>query len=126
MVRWASLSSTPHFSFIDGADPHYLIHTDPANDGFFISFEMYTTGYGAEWTGELGTFDISCDDPTSSTGICPYFDEDGPGPIEVLGSDFAATGSLTVNAFDGEGYDIVVHDLVFSDGTSFAEFTLTG
>jgi hypothetical protein len=126
MVVWSSLTSTPTFSFVDGGDPYYLIHTNPDADGFFLSFELYTTGYGAEWTGELGTFDISCDNPTTSTGICPYFDVDGPGPVEVLGTDFATTGSMTINALDSGGYDIVVHELVFSDGTTFDEFEMTG
>jgi len=126
VVVWSSLPSSPHFSFVGGGDPHYLIHTNPGPDGFFLSFEMYTTGYGAEWTGELGTFDISCDHPNTSTGICPYFDPDGPGPIDVLGTDFATTGSLTINALGGDGYDIVIHELIFSDGTSFSEFQIVG
>ncbi len=127
LINWGSLASEPYYAPpSSGADPFYHIHTDPDIDGFFLSFELYTTGYGNEWTGETGTFDISCSSATASTGICPYFDPDGPGPIEVLGSDFAATGSMTIVHLDGDGYELIVHDLVFSDGTSFEEFTLTG
>jgi hypothetical protein len=82
------------------------------------------TGYGAEWTGELGTFDISCDSPDTSTGIWRYFDPDGPGPIEVVGSDFTATGSIAIVQLDDTGYEFVVHELVFADGTTFNEFTV--
>ena len=86
-----------------GPIPIFQIHTNPATDGFFLSFEMYTTGYGQQWTGELGTFPISCADAANSTGICPYFDPDGPGPDPVKGDDFAATGSVTVVQLDAEG-----------------------
>lgn len=126
-VNWESLPSTPFFAPAgDDFDPHFLIHTNPKTDGFFFSFELYTTGYGAEWTGELGTFDISCDNLTSSTGICPYFDSDGEGPIGVLGGDFATTGSMTVVQLDDAGYEIVVHEIVFTDGTTFNEFSIKG
>lgn len=33
---------------------------------------------------------------------------------------------MTINALDSGGYDIVVHELVFSDGTTFAEFEMIG
>jgi hypothetical protein len=82
------------------------------------------TGYGAEWTEELGTVDISCDSPDTSIGICPYLDPDGPGSIEVVGSDFTATGSITIVQLDDTGYEFVVHELVFADGTTFNEFTV--
>lgn len=126
-VDWNALTATPFYATPDGgSDPFFHIHTTPDVDGFFLSFELYTTGYGQEWTGETGTFDISCDNPTSSTGICPYFDPDGPGPEPVKGSDFQTTGSLTINQLDEDGYEIVVHTLTFTDGTTFAEFTITG
>jgi len=126
-IEWGSLPSTPFFSpAAGGADPFFLIHTNPAEDGFFLSFEMYTTGYGAQWTGETGTFDISCADAVNSTGICPYFDPDGPGPEGALGDDFATLGSMTIVQLDAEGYEIIVHELIFSDGTTFNEFTLEG
>ncbi len=44
----------------------------------------------------------------------------------MLGGDFATTGSMTINRLDDGGDDIVVNELVFSDGTSFAPFTMTG
>lgn len=126
-IHWENLAATPFFAPASGGvDPHFWIHTYPDQDGFFLSFEMYTTGYGQEWTGQTGTFDISCDDPVNSTGICPYFDPDGPGPEPVKGDDFAAAGSLTIDRLDDGGYDITVHDLVFSDGTMFNEFVMTG
>ena len=36
------------------------------------------------------------------------------------------TGSLTIVQLDDGGYEIVVHELVFSDGTTFDEFTIAG
>jgi len=126
-LSWANLPSTPYFAPAGvGSDPFFHIHTNPASDGFMLSFELYTTGYGSQWTGELGTFDISCADPVNSTGICPYFDSDGPGPIEILGTDFGATGTLTILQLDSDGYEIVVHELIFTNGTTFAEFTMSG
>ena len=127
LIEWENLSSEPFYAApAGGDDPFYHIHTNPDVDGFFLSFELFTTGYGSEWTGETGTFDISCASATASTGICPYFDPDGPGPLEVLGTDFDATGSMTIVRLDGAGYELVVHDLVFGDGTSFEEFTVVG
>ncbi len=126
-IDWSALGAEPFYSPASGGgDPFFHIHTAPETDGFFLSLEMYTTGYGQEWTGETGTFDISCDDASSSTGICPYFDVDGPGPDPVKGSDFMTTGSLTIIQLDGDGYEIVVHELTFSDGTTFDEFTIRG
>ena len=54
----------------------------------------------------------------------PYVDPDGPGPIEVVGSDFTATGSITIVQLDETGYEFVVHELVFADGPTFNEFTV--
>ncbi len=126
-IAWDNLGSTPFYApAAGGGDPFFHIHTNPDADGFFLSFELYTTGYGQQWTGETGTFDISCADPVNSTGICPYFDADGPGPEPVKGDDFAATGSLTIVQLDDVGYEIVIHELVFSDGTTFSEFTMSG
>lgn len=125
-VDWAELPSTPAFiQPLAGADPFFHIHTDGNADGFFLAFEMYTV-YGQEWTGQLGTFEISCDVPDASTGICPKFDPDGPGPAPVLGDDFDVSGTITINQLDADGYDIDVTGLTFSDGTSFAPFTMTG
>jgi len=127
MIAWDNLPSDPLFGPADAGsdDPFFLIHTNPETDGFFFSIELYTTGYGTAWTGELGDVEVSCSDP-STTGICPYYDEDGPGPIDVLGSDFATTGSITINQLDDSGYDIVVNEIVFSDGTTIGSFRMTG
>ena len=86
-IDWDALPSEPYFAFTDGADAFYQIHTNPETDGFYLNFEFYTV-WGEAWTGELGTFPISCIDPTTSTGICVYYDPDGPGPEPVKGSDF--------------------------------------
>ena len=126
VVTWDALPSTPFFApAAGGPDPFFHIHTNPADDGFFLSFELYTV-WGELWTGQMGTFDITCGSPPTSTGICPYFDPDGPGPEAVIGDDFAATGSMTISKLDAEGYDVVVHSLMFSDGTSFEEFHMVG
>ncbi|MBI4883284.1 MAG: hypothetical protein HY826_04435 [Actinobacteria bacterium] len=122
-IDWSALAGPPSFSHTAGADPYYLIHTKPAVDGFFLSLEMYTV-YGTQWTGQLGTFDIGCS--ASSTGICAHFDPDGPGPLGDLGADFLATGSVTINQLDAEGYDIVVDELVFSDGTTITGVHMVG
>jgi hypothetical protein len=130
-ITWAAL---PQVAFYDpsagsAADPFFHIHTHPATDGFFFAFELYTTGYGALWTGQLGTFDISCAEPPpapNSTGICPHFDADGPGGGSDLGADGKATGSVTINKVDDSGYEIVVNALAFSDGSTIKPFTLSG
>ena len=129
-INWDSVTN-PFWNPNAGgeADPFFFIHTEPAEDGFFFSLEMYTTGYGALWTGELGDVDIICDEPPpapNSTGICPHFDPDGPGPIGDLNADFLATGSITINVLDDDSYDIVVNEIIFSDGSSISTFTLTG
>ncbi len=125
-IDWAALSSTPFYAPAGaGSDPFFHIHTNPATDGFFLAFEMYTV-WGGGWTGETGTFPITCGDAVTSSGICPYFDPDGPGPLPVLGGDFGATGEMTINELGPDGYNIVVHSLTFSDGTTFNEFEMTG
>jgi len=129
-INWAGLSD----SFWDpnagsAEDPFFFIHTVPDADGFFFSLEMYTTGYGALWTGELGEVAIICDEGSpapNSTGICPHFDADGSGPLPDLNADFTATGSITINKLDDQGYDIVVNEVQFSDGSSISGFQLTG
>lgn len=127
IVRWGELASEPFYASAgDGADPLFHVHTLPETEGFFLSFEMYTTGYGAKWTGETGLVEISCDSPATSTGICVYFDPDGPGPEPVKGEDFQTTGSLTISQLDASGYAFEVHELIFSDGTTFQPFTVTG
>ena len=110
------------------ADPFFHIHTVPANDSFFFSLEMYTTGYGALWTGELGDVQVLCMEGvpgTNSTGICPHFDPDGPGPMPN-NSAFEATGSITIHQLDDAGYDITVNEIVYPNGITIAGFQLTG
>lgn len=111
------------------SDPFFFIHTQPAEDGFYFALEMYTTGYGGLWQGELGDVAIICNEGSpapNSTGICPHFDPDGPGPLGDLNGDFAASGSITINQLDAAGYDIVVNEIVFSDGSTINSFQLTG
>lgn len=120
-IDWSA--ATPFYAQVGGGDPYFHIHNIPATDGFFFSLEMYTV-YGTAWTGELGTFDIGC--TPASTGICAHFDADGPGPLSDLGADFLATGSVTINQLDAEGYDVVVDELVFSDGTTITGLHLVG
>ncbi len=125
-IDWAALPSTPFFAPANQAsDPFFHIHTNPASDGFFFSLEMYLE-WGQAWTGETGGFEISCSDPTTSTGICPYFDPDGPGPLPVLGGDFMTTGQIVINRLDADGYDLAVGPVLFSDGTVINPFTMTG
>ena len=110
-------------------DPFFFIHTRPDQDGFYFSLEMYTIGYGALWQGELGDVAVICNEAPpapNSTGICPHFDPDGPGPLGDLNADFAAVGSITINQLDDGGYGIVVDEIVFSDGSKISEFHLTG
>ncbi len=130
-IDWAALPTTPFYDPSAGsdADPFFHIHTDGAGDGFFFAFEMFTTGYGALWTGETGAFPLGCAEPApapNSTGICLHFDPDGPGAATDLNADFAATGSITIDRLDADGYDIAVGQLTFSDGTTIAPFTMAG
>lgn len=122
-IDWTALAATPFYAQVGGADPFFHIHNIPASDGFYFALEMYTV-YGSTWSGELGTFDIGC--APASTGICAHFDPDGPGPLPNLGADFLATGSVTINQLDAEGYDVVVDELVFSDGTTITGLHLVG
>ena len=129
-ILWSSVSN-PFWSSSAGsaADPFFFIHTFPDVDGFYFSLEMYTTGYGALWQGELGDVDIICNEAApapNSTGICPHFDPDGPGPLGDLNADFTATGSITITKLDDDGYEIVVNEVVFSDGSRIDAFQLTG
>ncbi|MCP3977177.1 MAG: hypothetical protein GY720_22030 [bacterium] len=110
-------------------DPFFFIHTSPDSDGFYFALEMFTTGYGALWQGELGEVAIICNEAPpapSSTGICPHFDPDGPGPLGDLNADFLAAGSITINQLDDDGYDIVVNEIRFSNGSVIASFQLVG
>lgn len=126
-IVWESVAN-PFWSPTAGTadDPYFFIHTSPDDDGFFFSLEMYTTGYGALWQGELGDVDVICNEAApgpNSTGICPHFDPDGGGD---LAADFATTGSITINRLDTDGYDIVVNELLFSDGSQISSFHMVG
>ncbi len=125
MVNWDAVTDTYIPAAGTAEDPYFHVHSSNDADGFFLSLELYTV-WGQAWTGETGTFAISCGDPVAGTGICAHFDPDGPGPLTDLGEDFAATGTVVVNQLDEGGYDLVVQDLSFSDGTTFAEFTMSG
>ena len=98
------------------SDPYWHFHTTPAQDGFFLAVEAYTTGYGVASTGELGTYPIEC--TTAGTGICVHFDQDGPGPAGDVGADFLATGSITFDLLEPGSYDITLENLAFTDGTT--------
>ncbi len=128
-IDWAGVAD-PFFAPPDtgAADPLYLIHTNPQVDGFYFALELYTTGYGALWTGELGVTELGCSEPppsANSTGICVQFDPDGPGPGEPL-DGFSATGSLEILRLDDTGYDIDLGSVTFGDGTVVEAFRLTG
>ena len=129
-IVWTSASNPfwdPNAGTAD--DPFFFIHTRPDQDGFYFSLEMYTTGYGALWQGELGVVAVICNEAPpapNSTGICPHFDPDGPGPLGDLNADFAAIGSITINQLDDDGYDIVIDEIVFSDGSTISSFQVVG
>lgn len=116
-IDWGALAGP--ISFIPpqagSGDPYYLVHNDPATDGFFLSIEAYTV-YGPGWTGELGTFDIDCS--AGGTGICVYFDADGPGPIPVSGADFSAAGQIEFTILETDRFEATVSNLTFGDGTA--------
>ena len=122
-IDWSALAAKPFFALSVHLDEFFHIHTDPELDGFFLSFELYTT-YGPTWTGEMGTFEINCS--AASTGICVHFDPDGAGPLGDLNADFGAGGMMTINQLDESGYDIVVDELIFSDGTTITGLHMVG
>lgn len=124
LLDWALVSPT-YQPAGGGNDPFFHIHTSSAVDGFVLSFELYTV-FGAAWTGETGQFDIGCLDARLDTGICVHYDPDGLGDDGDLGDDFGARGRVLIRRLDAEGYDIDVMGLEFSDGTRFADFTMTG
>ena len=116
-IDWAALQGPVFFAppSAGSGDPFYFVHTDPAVDGFFLSIEAYTTGYGTAWTGELGSFAIDC--TPDGTGICVHFDPDGPGPIGDLGADFAVAGEITFIDLGTGGFVADLKNVTFSDGT---------
>jgi len=122
-VAWALVNDT-YVPADGGADPFFHIHSSNDADGFYLSFEFYTV-WGQAWTGETGTFDIACQDPSRDTGICVHFDPDGPGPAGDLGADFGARGTVVIRQLDKGGYDVDVIGLAFTDGTTFEDFTMS-
>ena len=128
-IVWSSVQAPFYAAANDAsADPFFHIHSDGATDGFFFSLELYTTGYGALWTGELGDVAVGCMEGVpgpNSTGICPWFDPDGPGGAEPF-SAFTATGSITINQLDGDGYNITVNEIVFAEGATVTGFEMSG
>lgn len=129
-IRWGKLAVQPGYAFVEDnpANPFWLIHTDAERDGFAFSLELYTTGYGEQWTGETGTFAIACTESPpgeDSTGICPHLDPDGPGPQpDIIG--FAADGQVTIDRLDERGYDITIDELTMAFGVSIRPFRLRG
>ncbi|WKZ83125.1 MAG: hypothetical protein QY307_02415 [Acidimicrobiia bacterium] len=116
-VDWSALSGPISYIPPQGgsSDPFYHVHNDPDTDGFFLSIEAYTV-YGPGWTGELGTFDIDCS--SAGTGICVYFDADGPGPIPVSGADGSASGEIEFTILETDRFEATVSNLTFGDGTT--------
>lgn len=56
-----------------------------------------------------------------------YLDVDGPGAVPVAGSNFDATGMITIVQLDESGYEVVLEDIVFSEGYVIpGPVTLTG
>ena len=43
-----------------------------------------------------------------------------------LGADFGASGTVVIRQLDEAGYDLDVIGLTFTDGTTVADFTMTG
>ena len=128
-IVWENTTS-PFWDPDAGTDesPFFFVHTKPAQDGFYFALEMYTTGYGALWTGELGEVQVLCMEGApgpNSTGICPWFDPDGPGPMDPF-SAFGATGTITIDQLDSDGYDITVNEIVYAEGAMVSTFRLTG
>jgi hypothetical protein len=116
-IDWSSLEGVFFAAPVPSAtDPFFHIHNNPATDGFFLSVEAYTTGYGTAWTGELGMFEIDCS--PSGTGICVHFDPDGAGPTGDLGADFLAAGDIEILQADFEGFEAILTDVLFTDGTT--------
>lgn len=127
-LDWDSLRYPTWFELDDETnpdDPFFYIHTQ-SKEGFFFSLEMYTTGFGSAWTGDLGDFEIGCS--SAGSGICLHFDPDGDDEaLGDLNADFAATGKITITKLDEDGYDLTLTDIVFSNGDTIPGPTqLTG
>ena len=118
-LDWSNLQYPALFVYDDETnpdDPFFHLHDQP-EEGFFLSLEMYTTGFGEAWKGETGTFEVSC--TPEGSGICIHFDPDADGEeFGDLGADFAATGTVEITQLDDEGYDLTLTDVAFADGTT--------
>ncbi len=118
-VSWEELVGAPYYAYDDVRDPDdpfWHVHTNPEADGFFLSLEMFTTGYGSGWEGETGTHAVDCSE--AGTGICLHFNPDGPLQDGDLGGDFAVTGNIRIDQLDDRGYALVLTDIAFSDGST--------
>lgn len=122
-IDWESLGDVFFAAPVPSADdPFYFVHTDPATDGFFLGVEAYTV-YGPGWTGQTGVFEIDC----GANGICIHFDPDGPGPEGDLGADFMVTGTIEIVQADFDGFEAILTNVAFSDGTTIpGPLTVTG
>ena len=123
-IDWAALEGIffipPSASF---TGPFFLVHNNPDTDGFYLSLEAYTTGYGTAWEGEPGMSEIDCS--PAGTGICLNFDPDGP--IDDLGADFLVTGDIEIIQADADGFEAILTDVAFTDGTTIpGPLTMTG
>jgi hypothetical protein len=113
-IDWAALAGVFFAAPVPNADdPLFHVHNNPATDGFFLGVEAYTV-YGPGWTGQLGTFDIDC----AENGFCLHFDADGSGPESDLGADFMVTGTIEILRADIDGFEAILTDVAFTDGTT--------
>ncbi len=107
------------FNDSNASDPLYQIHTTQTD--LYVGVELYTL-FGAEWSGQLGTFPTDC----TTHGICVYLDPDGTGPLPVAGPGL---GDITITQLEG-GSIVTLESVVFTDasGTSYRVegLTLTG
>ncbi len=125
-IDWAALEGVFFIPPASGStDPFFHVHNNPDTDGFFLSIEAYTTGYGTAWAGELGMSTIDCS--PGGSGICVHFDPDGTGPIGDLGADFLASGDIEIVQADADGFEAVLSGVTFTDGTTIpGPLTMTG
>lgn len=117
-IDWSALGAPAFFGYDDETDPEdpfWLVNNQSEVDGFFLGLEMYTTGFGERWEGQLGTYRIACD--RRGTGICLHFDPDADGPEPDLGADFGTTGTVSIRKLDPDGYHLVLSDVEFTDGS---------
>jgi hypothetical protein len=113
-IDWTTVTQVSFLAPVPNAtDPLFFVHNEPIADGFYFGLEAYTV-FGAGWTGQLGTFDIDCE----FNGICLHFDPDGPGPQIDAGFDFLATGTIEFVRADLDGFEAVLTDVAFTDGTT--------